>query len=132
MNNNIFSPKGKIDQSTFIIYFIILMILYFIIGIFAFPLSAKFKINIFIPNTILFIINLLIFFNYKKRLMDAFDNKILAIILGLITAFDHIICSLVVMFQVHNSELLFFAGIVFVTCIQPAIVGLLPHKKTEE
>ena len=132
MNNNILSPKGKIDQSTFIIYFIILMILYFVIGIFAFPFSAKHKINILIPNILLLFINILIFFNYKKRLMDSTGNKMLSILLGIIAAFDHIICSLVVMYKLPNSELLFFAGIIFATCIQPAIIGLLPHKNSED
>ena len=76
MNYNLFNPKGKLDQSTFIIYYILLMSIYMIIGFLIYPNLLRHNVNLIIPNTIFIIINLLILFNYKKRFMECFNNPI--------------------------------------------------------
>ena len=128
MNENIFSPKGKIDQSTFIIYFILLTIVYFVVGFFGFPILAKHKIKIWIPNIILGFINLLVFFNYKKRIMDFSNNLAASVFWGLVVTLDHLFVPFAIMTKTPNSEVIFLFGIIFAFCIQPAIVGFLPSK----
>ena len=46
MNKNIFSPAGKINQSLFIIYYILLMFLYIVGGIFLMILVYKNNFNL--------------------------------------------------------------------------------------
>lgn len=132
MNFNIFSPKGKIDQSTFIIYYILLMILFFVIGFLGFPFAAKHNLGVVLPNILLFIINLLIFFNYKKRIFDSFNKLGLAIVTGLILTADHVFIPFILDLNIKNPDILFFSAIVLVFCVQPIIATILPSKKTPE
>ena len=99
MNKNILSPKGSIDQSFFIIYYM-------------WPLL---------------IIKILIAFNYKKRVLDICKNLPVAVILGFILTFDIealAACQLIKDIQV--SMLTFFALGIFFIFIQPAIIALIP------
>jgi len=63
-------------------------------------------------------------FNYKKRIMDFSNNLAISIILAIILTFDHILVAIFL----QNNDSLFYALIVFVFCIQPAIIGLLPAR----
>ncbi len=129
MNYNIFSPKGKIDRCTFVIYYIILMSIYLIIGFLVFPRLLKSYTNLIIPNTIFIIINLLILFNYKKRFMEAFNNLALSLIFGTILTFDHLFIPFILKSNAHES--LFFIAIIFAFCVQPAIAIMFPPKKAK-
>lgn len=127
MNYNILSPKGKIDRCTFVIYYIILMSIYLIIGFFIFPKLLKSFSSLIIPNTIFIIINLLILFNYKKKFMECFNNLAISVILSTILTFDHLFIPFIFKSNAHES--LFFIAIIFAFCVQPAIAVLLPSKK---
>ncbi len=124
MNYNIFSPNGKIDRATFAIYFILLMILYFVLGFLFFFGFLKHNMSSIFGAIVLFIINIFIMFNYKKRIMDFSNNLAISIILAIILTFDHILVAIFL----QNNDSLFYALIVFVFCIQPAIIGLLPAR----
>lgn len=124
MNYNIFSPKGRIDRATFAIYFILLMILYFVLGFLFFFGFLKHNMSSISGTIVLFIINIFIMFNYKKRIMDFSNNLAISIILAIILTFDHILVAIFL----QNNDILFYTLIVFVFCIQPAIIGLLPAR----
>lgn len=125
MNYNIFTPKGIIDKSTFIIYFILLTVLYFVVGFFMYPILIKHNITTFYATSLLFIINIFVMFNYKKRIMDCTGKWLLSAILAFILTFDHVLIAAFV----QNNNVLFYSLIVFVFCIQPAIAVSLPSKK---
>lgn len=124
MNYNIFSPKGRIDRATFAIYFILLMVLYFVLGCLFFFGFLKYNMSSISGTIVLFIINIFIMFNYKKRIMDFSNNLAISIILAIILTFDHILVAIFL----QNNDILFYTLIVFVFCIQPAIIGLLPAR----
>lgn len=125
MNYNIFSPKGKIDKSTFIIYYILLTILYFIIGLFLYPILVKYKITTIYATILLFIVNIFVMFNYKKRIMDFTNKYLVSAILAFILTFDHILIAIFV----QDNNILFYSLILLVFLIQPAVVTLLPSKE---
>ncbi len=129
--NNLFCPKGKIDRCTFIINYLMLLAVYIILGIGLFLLCAKFHKMLTLTFIVLFFIKILITFNYKKRLMDIFENLPVSIILAIMFAFD----TEIILPYVHkygNSEyssgiiLLIFAALFFVPAI---ILALIPSKK---
>lgn len=126
MNYNIFSPKGKLDSSMFIIYHILLIILYFVVGLFLFPLAQKYHINSLFVIVFLFIINIFIMFNYKKRILDIVDNLIGSLLIAFVLGFDHLFLSY---FISQKSHILFYVTVVLVFCIQPMIVALFPSKE---
>lgn len=126
MNYNIFSPKGRIDNSTFIIYNILLLVLYFVIGLLLFPFAHAHHINSIFVILFLFIINIFIMFNYKKRFLDVLNNLFWSCFLAFVLTFDHLLIPFVIARQNH---ILFYLAIIFVFCVQPIIVALLPAKK---
>ena len=111
MNYNLFNPKGKLDQSTFIIYYILLMSIYMIIGFLIYPNLLRHNVNLIIPNTIFIIINLLILFNYKKRFMECFNNLAISLILAIILTFDHLLIPFILSSTTKTAEILFFSAI---------------------
>ena len=68
MNNNIFSPKGSISQSFFLLYYILLTAIYIIGGIALFVFVYKYALNPFVFIIPLVLIKILIVFNFKKRI----------------------------------------------------------------
>ncbi len=132
MNKNIFSPAGKINQSLFIIYYILLMFLYIVGGIFLMILVYKNNFNLLYFVWPLLIIKILIAFNYKKRIMDILDSLSLSVILGFLLTFD-VECLAVCQFikDAQTSVITFFAAGIFILFIQPAIVALIPSKDEE-
>ena len=132
MNKNIFSPAGKINQSLFIIYYILIMFLYIVGGIFLMILVYKNNFNLLYFVWPLLIIKILIAFNYKKRIMDILDSLPLSVILGFLLTFD-VECLAVCQFikDAQTSVITFFAAGIFILFIQPAIVALIPSKDEE-
>lgn len=126
MNYNIFSPKGKLDSSVFIIYHILLIVLYFVVGLFLFPLAQKYHINSLFVIALLFIINIFIMFNYKKRVFDIINNLIGSFLIAFILTFDHLFLSY---FISQKSHILFYVTVVLIFCVQPMIVALFPSKE---
>lgn len=129
LNNNIFSAKGKIDQSLFIIYYILLTILYIVGGLFLIIFVYRNNLPSLYFMWPLLIIKILIAFNYKKRLMDISNNIWISVILAFILTFDIeglAACQLIK--NVEVSMLVFFALGIFILFIQPAIIALIPGK----
>jgi len=129
MNKNIFSPKGMIDECFFIIYYIILIAMYIILG--ALILIYVYKNNLNSTYYVLpfLLLKLLIMFNYKKRLRHIGLNLPLSIVGGLILAFDTecvVACSLIK--DIAASMILFWVLLIFFIIIQPAILTLIPGK----
>lgn len=129
MNYNIFNPKGKIDQSMFIIYYIVLMVIYFIAGLFLFPVVIKYTHNIIFPAVFILVINLLILFNYKKRFMDICNNCAISLAAAFILTFDHLLIPLTLAHKNSAAIAIFYIAIFLVFIIQPAIAALIPEKK---
>lgn len=130
MNNNILSPKGKIDQSLFIIYYILLTLIYIIGGLFLLIYIYKNNLPSLYFIWPLLIIKILIAFNYKKRLMDISNNIWIAVIFGFILTFDIeclVACKLIK--DLQASMITFFILGIFILFIQPAIVALIPGKE---
>lgn len=129
MNKNILSPKGMLDQSMFIIYYILLTLIYIAGGLFLIIFVYKHNLNSLYFMWPLLIIKILIAFNYKKRILDISHNLPLSVILGFILTFDTeclVACQLVK--DTQTSLLLFFILAIFILFIQPAIVALIPGK----
>lgn len=127
MNKNILSPKGSIDQSFFIIYYILLTVLYITCGLLLIIYVYKNNLPSLYYMWPLLIIKILIAFNYKKRVLDICKNLPVAVILGFILTFDIealAACQLIKDIQV--SMLTFFALGIFFIFIQPAIIALIP------
>ena len=133
MNKNIFSPKGKINQSFFIIYYILLMAIYIIGGITLIILIYKNNLNSLYFMWPLLLIKVLILFNYKKRMLDITGNLPLAIILAFLLTFDAeglAACQLIENPQVQMIT--FFAAALFILFVQPAIIAVIPSKEVKE
>lgn len=126
MNYNIFSPKGKIDGSTFVLYYVLLMCIYFVVGFLIFPKLLLHRVNLVYPNLLFIIMNLLILFNYKKKLSECFKNPVTATILATVLTFDHLFIPFVLQHPVKTIEAWFYLSVIFVFCIQPAIAIALP------
>lgn len=132
MNFNIFSPKGEIDRSTFVIYYILLTVLYFIIGWLIFPLFLKYKWNSVVVEILLFIVNLFILFNYKKRIVQFLKNLIGSVILSFILTFDHLLLPILLQKDGDASFIVFLILVILVFIVQPAIVAMIPAKNNQE
>ena len=131
--NNLFNPKGKVDRSNFVINYLILLTVYIVLGVGLFLLCAKFHKMLILASVILFIIKVLIMFNYKKRIMDIFENLPISIILAIILAFDAEIFLpyLLKLGNANNSSIIFFASMVLLFLIPPAILAFIPSKNKE-
>lgn len=126
MNKNIFSPKGSIDQTFFIIYYIVLTVLYIACGLFLIIYVYKNNLPSLYYMWPLLLIKIFIAFNYKKRILDICKNLPVAVILGFILTFDIeglAACQLIKDIQV--SMLTFFVLGIFFLFIQPAIIALI-------
>lgn len=132
MNFNIFSPKGEIDRSTFVIYYILLTVLYFIIGWLIFPLFLKYKWNSVVVEILLFIVNLFILFNYKKRIVQFLKNLIGSVILSFILTFDHLLLPILLQKDGDASFIVFLILVILIFIVQPAIVAMIPAKNNQE
>ena len=129
MNNNIFSPKGSISQSFFILYYILLTTIYIVGGIFLFVCVYKHALNPFVFIIPLVLIKLLIAFNFKKRIFDISKNVIWSWILGVILTLDVegiSVCQSIK--DPQASTITFFALLILTMFIIPAIVALIPSK----
>ncbi|MBQ8459216.1 hypothetical protein IJ541_03830 [bacterium] len=127
MNKNIFSPRGTINQSLFLVYYILLTFVYIAGGLFAIIFVYKHNLSFLYFLLPLLYLKLLIAFNYKKRVMDISKNLPLSIVFGIIFGFDSILlsgCQLIP--NNPNSMIIFFALSIFILFIQPAIVALIP------
>lgn|SRR5574344_692105 len=133
MNKNIFDPRGQIDRITFILYYILLVILYIGIGIFLFSAVAKYGFNINLILIPFILIRILLLFNYKKRIMNFCPNLPIAIISAIILTFDFDFLQFLQNLKDQNLALtLYISCLIFVVCIQPLIIGLIPPKKIKE
>ena len=133
MNNNILSPKGKINQSFFIIYYILLMAIYIIGGIALMVVIYKNNLNSLYFMWPLLLIKILILFNYKKRMLDILGNLPWAIGLAFLLTFDAeglVACQLIKDPQVQMIT--FFAAALFILFVQPAIIAVIPSKEVKE
>ncbi|MBQ8668893.1 hypothetical protein IJ472_03855 [bacterium] len=130
MNRNIFSPKGTINQSFFILYYILLISIYIIGGVALLIIVYKNNFNSLYFMWPLLLLKLLILFNYKKRLLDISGNLPLSIVLGFLLTFDSeglVACQLIKDPQV--SMITFFAAALFILFVQPAIIAIIPPKE---
>ena len=133
MNRNIFSPKGTINQSFFILYYIFLLVLYIVGGVYLLIGVVKYHVNPWYFIWVLLIIKILLLFNYKKRLLDISGNFPLSIVLSILLTFDNE--SLVLCQHIKDSQvsmITFFIMCLFFVFVQPAIVALLPTKNCKE
>ena len=129
MNRNIFSPKGTINQSFFILCYILLISIYIIGGVALLIIVYKNNFNSLYFMWPLLLLKLLILFNYKKRLLDISGNLPLSIVLGFLLTFDSeglVACQLIKDPQV--SMITFFAAALFILFVQPAIIAIIPSK----
>jgi len=129
MNKNILSPKGTINQSLFIVYYLVLMTIYIIGGLSIIIFVYKHNLNSLYFLLPFLLIKLLIAFNYKKRFLEISGNLVLSIVLAIILTFDTAIlpvCQLIK--DAETSLITFFALGIFILFIQPAIVALIPAK----
>lgn len=133
MNNNIFSPKGSISQSFFLLYYILLTTIYIIGGIALFVFVYKYALNPFVFIIPLVLIKILIAFNFKKRIFAISKNVIWAWLLGAFLTFDVegvSVCQSIKDPQV--SIVTFFALLILTLFILPAIVALIPSKSQKD
>lgn len=130
MNTNIFSPKGKIDELHFILYYILLIAIYIVGGVLTLMYIYKYNLNsLYFVLPFLFV-KVLIAFNYKKRLSDISNNLPLSVVLGLILAFDsELVAACGLIKDTQLSTILFFTMLIFFMLIQPAIVGMIPGRE---
>ena len=128
MSNNIFNPKGRIDQSTFVINYIILVSLYIILGVGLFvATSHNFRL---VPLTIsvLFLMKIFVTFNYKKRIFDCIKNLPISILIAIVLSFDaEIIAPLLP--KIGGSIWLFFLTVVLLFVVPPAILVCIPSRE---
>ena len=132
MNKNIFSPKGTINQSLFIIYYILLLAIYVIGGVVLMAIVYKNNLNSLYFMWPLLLIKVLFLFNYKKRILDILGNLPWAIVLAFILTFDVeglAVCQLIKDPQI--SMITFFSAATFVLFVQPAIVAVIPSKEVK-
>lgn len=131
--NNLFDSKGKLDGSTFVINYIILIIAYIILGGGLFLLASKFPKLLMLTFVVIFLIKVLITFNYKKRFMDILPNLPAAIFLSIILGFD----TEIVLPYIHkygageSSALIFYSIMALLFLIPPAILAFIPSRKKD-
>ncbi len=132
MNKNILSPRGTINQTLFIVYYTLLMALYIFGGLFIIIYVYKHYLNSLYFLLPFFLIRLLLVFNYKKRVMDITGHLGWSIFWGIFLGFNSIClpaCSLIK--DKQTSLVIFFALLIFIIFIQPAIVAMIPGKSDE-
>lgn len=130
---DIISPKGEISGSGFAINYLILRILYFILTYSSTYLlfSANqdipfFKILSFVLLIIILLVELVILFNYKKRLLNIIGNLAISIILAII--FTFVAEIIVTMF--FSKWFLIISGVNIL--ILPVIIAILPPRNTNK
>ena len=128
MSNNIFNPKGRVDRSTFIINYVVLIVLYILLGIGLFTIvKHNYKI-ILLPIIVLFFMKILFTFNYKKRIFDCTKNLQASIILAIILGFNAEIISPLLP-KIGSSVWLFFLTVVLLFVVPPAILVCIPSRE---
>ena len=133
MNKNIFSPRGYINQTLFIVYYFILIALYIFGGLYVIIFVYKHNLNSLYFLLPFFLIRLLMVFNYKKRVLDITGNLVWSVVWGIILGFDSLClpaCSLIK--DKQTSLIVFFGLLIFIIFIQPAIVAMIPGKENKE
>lgn len=128
MSNNIFSPKGRIDQSTFVINYIILVSLYIILGVGLFAATShNFKL---VPLTIsvLFLMKIFVTFNYKKRIFDCIKNLPISILIAIVLGFDAEIISPLLP-KIGDSIWLFFLTVVLLFVVPVLVLAFIPSRE---
>ena len=128
MSNNIFNPKGRVDRSTFIINYVVLIVLYILLGIGLFTIVKYDYKLILLPIIVLFFMKILFTFNYKKRIFDCIKNLQASIILAIILGFDAEIISPLLP-KIGNSVWLFFLTVVLLFVVPPAILVCMPSRE---
>lgn len=128
MSNNIFNPKGRVDRSTFIINYVVLIVLYILLGIGLFTIVKYNYKLILLPIIVLFFMKILFTFNYKKRIFDCTKNLQASIILAIILGFNAEIISPLLP-KIGNSVWLFFLTVVLLFVVPPAILVCLPSRE---
>lgn len=129
MNKNIFSPSGTINQTFFIFYHILLVVLYIFGGLGIYLLCAKHNLNPLFFVVIFLFLKLLLIFNYKKRLMDITGNLTLSLIAGILLGLDIALLPFAGFIKDETvSTVVFFAMLILFVIIQPAVVALFPAK----
>ncbi|MBD5402421.1 hypothetical protein HDR58_06430 [bacterium] len=128
MSNNILNPKGKIDSSTFVLNYIILTILYFLIGFFFYVVFNKNIQSLVYGGIFLFIVKLFIIFNYRKRFIDITDNVPLREILPIILTFCPEICASILSEIKTVSSLIVLLVILSLILVPALIIALVPSK----
>lgn len=128
MSNNIFNPKGRVDRSTFIINYVVLIVLYILLGIGLFTIVKYDYKLILLPIIVLFFMKILFTFNYKKRIFDCTKNLQASIILAIILGFNAEIISPLLP-KIGNSVWLFFLTVVLLFVVPPAILVCLPSRE---
>lgn len=132
MSINAFSPKGKIDQTMFLVNYIILLLLYIVGGIFIITFIYKHNLSFLYFAFPLLFVKVLIAFNYKKRIMDITEKSGLSLILAIILSFDTELLTMCQLVKNPELSMLLFVGFgLFFLLIQPAIVALLPSKSAK-
>lgn len=128
MSNNIFSPKGRVDRSTFIINYVVLIVLYILLGIGLFTIVKYDYKLILLPIIVLFFMKILFTFNYKKRIFDCTKNLQASIILAIILGFNAEIISPLLP-KIGSSVWLFFLTVVLLFVVPPAILVCIPSRE---
>lgn len=128
MSNNIFNPKGRVDRSTFIINYVVLIVLYILLGIGLFTIVKYNYKLILLPIIVLFFMKILFTFNYKKRIFDCTKNLQASIILAIILGFNAEIISPLLP-KIGNSVWLFFLTVVLLFVVPPAILVCIPSRE---
>ena len=128
---DIISPKGEISGSGFAINYLILRILYFILTYTSTYVLFNanqdipfFRILSFVFLGIILLIELVILFNYKRRLLNILGNLALAITLAII--FTFVAEILITLF--FNQWFLIASGIHII--IIPVIIAIIPSRGT--
>lgn len=128
MSNNIFNPKGRVDRSTFIINYVVLIVLYILLGIGLFTIVKYNYKLILLPIIVLFFMKILFTFNYKKRIFDCTKNLQASIILAIILGFNAEIISPLLP-KIGGSVWLFFLTVVLLFVVPPAILVCIPSRE---
>ena len=128
MSNNIFNPKGRVDRSTFIINYVVLIVLYILLGIGLFTIVKYNYKLILLPIIVLFFMKILFTFNYKKRIFDCTKNLQASIILAILLGFNAEIISPLLP-KIGNSVWLFFLTVVLLFVVPPAILVCIPSRE---
>lgn len=128
MSNNIFNPKGRVDRSTFIINYVVLIVLYILLGIGLFTIVKYDYKLILLPIIVLFFMKILFTFNYKKRIFDCTKNLQASIILAIILGFNAEIISPLLP-KIGSSVWLFFLTVVLLFVVPPTILVCIPSRE---